>query len=426
MLNLRLSRHQRAAKVLQPVQKTRVTALLVAAFALAASPSAWAQSGEEGPDPSKVKVRIGPLMMTPTISLSNIGIDQNVFNEAPDKDPKKDFTATVTPTTDLWLRFGPSWVTANIKEDIVWYQKYATERAANNGYKVAWRIPLSRLNISTNFGYLSARERVGADIDARAPRKELNYSGAVEVHALTRTFFGVTAMRSTTTYDANATFDGINLNDELSHTTTGGGFAIRQQVTALTTLNLSATRSQDKFAGNPLRDSMSDGASANIQFDARAALKGGATFGYQNFRPLSPDLAEFKGVTMSADLSFVLLGSTRFGGHATRAIQYSYDVNQPYYLETGIDGSVAQQLFGPFDITGRAGTRHLDYTTRAGANVPVPNRTDSVLSYGGGVGFHMNNDLRLGVNIDKEIRTSLIPERGYNNLRIGTALTYGF
>src|SRR5262249_29965032 len=76
---------------------------------------AWSQPPEGGPDPAKVRVRIGPLWMNPTVSLTNLGIDQNVFNDPESAAPKQDFTFTATPTTDLWLRFGPSWVQGSIK-----------------------------------------------------------------------------------------------------------------------------------------------------------------------------------------------------------------------------------------------------------------------------------------------------------------------
>ena len=32
-------------------------------------------------------------MMNPTLSITNIGIDHNVFNDPPDKNPKDDFTS---------------------------------------------------------------------------------------------------------------------------------------------------------------------------------------------------------------------------------------------------------------------------------------------------------------------------------------------
>ena len=64
---------------------------------VAAASAASAQTGGDGaPDPSKVRVRIGPLWMNPTIALTNLGVDTNVFN-GPAGQEQKDFTATVTP-----------------------------------------------------------------------------------------------------------------------------------------------------------------------------------------------------------------------------------------------------------------------------------------------------------------------------------------
>ena len=44
---------------------------------------------------------------------------------------------------------------------------------------------------------------------------------------------------------------------------------------------------------------------------------------------------------------------------------------------------------------------------------------------GGGVGIHLGQELRLGFNIDKERRTSVLPEREYRGLKYGTSVTYG-
>ena len=58
------------------------------ALALLRGAPALAQASDGEPDTSAVRVRIGPLMMNPTISISNIGIDHNVFNDPPDKNQK--------------------------------------------------------------------------------------------------------------------------------------------------------------------------------------------------------------------------------------------------------------------------------------------------------------------------------------------------
>ena len=50
----------------------------------------------QAPDPFvSARVHIGPFAVNPSISLANVGLDTNVFNEV--VDPKKDFTATITP-----------------------------------------------------------------------------------------------------------------------------------------------------------------------------------------------------------------------------------------------------------------------------------------------------------------------------------------
>ena len=107
------------------------TTTIAVALAVVLTPLAASAQSVSGP-PANVRMRIGPLFVNPTLALSNAGRDTNVFNDA--KNPKEDVTITITPATDLWLRVGPSWVQGNIREDIVWFQKFASERSANNSY----------------------------------------------------------------------------------------------------------------------------------------------------------------------------------------------------------------------------------------------------------------------------------------------------
>lgn len=377
------------------------------------------------PDVSKARVRVGPLLLNPGVELANFGIDSNVFNEPPDQ-AKRDFTFTLSPRTDLWMRAGRTWITGLAREDVLWYNTYSSERAANHSMNLAWLVPLNRLVFQAGGTYLSARERPGFEIDARLQRTELEAKGTAEVRALSKTFFGVRGSRQRIDFAKDALFLNTNVHTELNRTVTAGAATVRHQLTPLTSLTFDVGVSRDRFELSPLRDSDSTTAGLQVVFDPFALIKGSARFGYRDFKPLDATLPEFRGFTISMDLSYTLLESSKFNVRATRDVSYSYDVNQPYYLETGAVGSITQQIFGPVDVMFRAGLQKLAYRDRPGAAVPVPNRTDTVRSVGGGVGYHFASDLRLGINVDKQQRVSDVSRREYDDLKVGASVTYGF
>jgi hypothetical protein len=399
---------------------------MAVALALILHPRPAAAQNIDEPDPARVRVRLGPLWMNPTVALTNIGIDHNVFNEPEEQNPKSDFTFTLTPATDLWLRVGSTWVVGKITEDVNWYQKYSSERNASTGYSVGWRVPLARLGFKFDAARRNARDRPGFEIDARSNRAETKLDGLVELRMLSKTYIGVTGERQRVDFDKDAVFLTSNLQTELDHTTTGGGLSLRHQLTPLTSIALTATRAADRFEFSPLRDSTSTTVAANVTFDKLALIRGTASVGYTNFHPESSGLADFQGVTAGVNLAYTLLGTTRFAIEVGRDVQYSYDVNQPYYLQTRVGGSLAQQIFGPVDVVVRGSLATLAYRDRAGAAVAVANRIDDVTSYGGGVGYHLGRDARLGFNVDNTNRTSDLATRRYNNLTFGSSITYGF
>ena len=395
-------------------------------LALLTAPASFAQTtGDGGPDPSRVRVRIGPLWMNPTISMPNIGIDTNVFRDPPNLTPKRDFTVTVSPKTELWLRMGRTWLSGLIAEDVIWYQKYTTERSANSTYMIGWKAPLNRLVLTTSATWLSTRERPGFEIDVRARRREPMYTGSVEVRGFAKTFVGVRGSWRRVRFDQSAVFRGSSLQEQLDRTATSATVTLRHELTPLTSITFSAGRSEDQFTAAASRNAISTDYAVGLTFDPAALIKGSATLGYTVYRPEAADLPDYRGTTAAAGLSYTPMGSTRFAGTIARGVEFSYDINQPYYLLTGGTASIAQQIFGPFDVVARAGAQRLKYQSRTGVIVADPDRTDRVRTYGLGVGIHMGPDLRLGFNIDKERRTSVLIEQQYNGLKYGSSITYG-
>lgn len=396
---------------------------VLAAAALLATMSTVALAQSGGGPPTNVKMRIGPIYINPTMALSNAGVDDNVFNTAGNR--TSDYTITVTPKTDLWVRFGPSWLTVNIREDITYFQKSASERSANSGYTLSWNIPLSRLTFTPNGTYLNTRDRPGFEIDTRAKRAEISYGVQTDLRVLSKTSLGFTVDQHRTLFDASATYLDVNLKDELNRVGTTMGVNVSHQLTPLTTVSVNVSQEQDRFTYQTLRNSDTTMISTSIKFDPAALIKGGATIGFESYKPADPSTPGYTGSTATVNLSYVFLGITKVGATVGRHVQNSYDINQPYYVETGATLEVGQQLFGPLDIVGRGGLQQLAYQNRVGAVVVEADRVDHVKSFGGGLGYHLGKDTRIGFNIDQDHRESVILLHQYTGLKYGFSVTYG-
>jgi hypothetical protein len=391
-----------------------------------AASAAAQDTGDGSPDSSRVRVRIGPLTINPTVALTNLGFDQNVFYEPADRNPKSDFTFTVVPKAEARLRVARTLLTGTASEELVWYQRYATERAANSRYRVGWDIPINRLGFKVNASRANVRDRPGFEIDARLQRAETAYDGSVEVRIMPKTFAGATARRERVDYDKAAVFLGRNLQFELNRVTTTTGVTLRYKLTPITSIALAATETRQRFEFSPLRDANASAATVSLLFDPFGIISGSATFGYTDFEPVDAGVSSFKGATGAVSVSYRLLGNTRVGFDATRDVGFSYEINEPYYVQTGFTASLARALYGRVDGVARAGLQTLAYRDRAGTIVQGSNRVDTIRTVGGGIGYHMGKGVRIGFNVDKGWRRSDVDGRGYDDLRFGSAVTYGF
>jgi hypothetical protein len=407
-------------------RKGEAVNLQVPALALMACLLSAPAFGQSEPEPaaSSALVHWGPLRVKPTIQLTNLGVDNNVFNNSDANDPKSDFTTTVTPAADLWFHLGHSLVMASIIEDLVYYNEYATERSINGRYRIGATMPRNRLAVNIGADYLSARDRPGFEIDARSQHTDAGAHAGVEVRAFGKTFVAASLRRERIEFDQDAEFMGANLQEELSRVETSAEVSVRHEITPVTSLTFDVSREDDRFLYNSARDSTGTRIMGGVKFGTR--LQGTASFGYRSFEPRDPRVLAYNGATANADVSFSTVGSTRFGVQVIRDIDYSYDFEQPYYIQTGATASVTQGLFGPLNGTARVGWHQLAYRGRIGGPALVPNRTDLVSLFGGSIGYRVASGMRISFNVDKQQRDSDLAGASYGGLRYGTSVTYGF
>jgi hypothetical protein len=372
----------------------------------------------------KAPFRLGPLRLRPTIALTHAGIDQNVFNTT--HHPQSDFTMTLTPQTDLYLRVGRVWLAGRIAEDLTYFHRFASERSANTSYKADAIVPLNRLLVQIGGSHASKRDRPGFEIDARSQHTQDDVAALVEYRVFGKTYVGLSGRRSTVAFDQDDMFLGSSLRRELNRTSTVGGVSVRHQLTPITAVTFRAERDHDGFEFADYRDSNGTRIVGGLKFDPYGVIAGSAEVGYRRFENAAGLAPDFMGTTARVDVSYRARASTRLAMRMVRDVEYSYEVGQPYYVQTGIGGSITQQVGGPFDLVARAETYRLAYRGEVQGPLSVADRTDALRRFGGGIGYRLGASTRVGFDVDSQQRISEAAGRSYDGLRYGTSVTYGF
>jgi hypothetical protein len=396
----------------------RVTAAVSIAWAVLSA--GVARAGQEPDTVPPGTLTFGPLRLTPSLVLKEMGVDDNVFNEP--VNPKHDFTFTVTPQATVVfrvrrLRLG--YVTAT---DYVYYRTYRSERGTNVSSSARLDFDLGNLKPYATIQGLNSKSRVNTEIDARARHRDLQYGAGVAVKLASRTSLVINGSQGKISYEPDATFRGVELRRGFDgrKRTVEGGLAII--LTPLTTFTMSVAREQQRFQLSPDRDSNSWRVSPTLTFSPTGLLRGSASVGYRRFHTLSPALPDYSGL-----VSLVTLGATIYGRHQVQAlfsrdVQYSYDLTTDYYVGTGGTLIWTLAVVGPIDVRGTGGRYLMDYRG-GGAEKPGSDRTTI---YGGGLGYRFSNRARLGANVEWSRRDSIrSADRGFRNRRIFAGLTWG-
>ena len=88
------------------------------------------------------------------------------------------------------------------------------------------------------------------------------------------------------------------------------------------------------------------------------------------------------GVISDVDLRYQLRDLTRLAVTVARNLDYSYEVEDPYYVSTGLEATVTQALGSGWDVVARGGRTRLDYKAFLQAGPAAAARRDRIDVYG--------------------------------------------
>jgi hypothetical protein len=392
-----------------------------------AAARASAQALPEENPAETARFHLGPLRFTPSLTVSNLGVDTNVFNEA--VHPKQDTVGAVGPAADVWLHLGSSLASGTVSVQYLYFDEYASQRAWNTNNQIKWELPLTRFTPFLEGSYVNSKDRPGYEIDSRARLVSDAFALGTVMRLTPSTQVVVSAKRSRDRFDDGEEYQGINLATTLNRQSDWASLHLRHRLTSLTTFVMRAEEGRDRFDGDTLRDSDSLQIVPGFEMKPSALIAGKVFVGYRSFKPLNPAIAPYRGPVATVDATFTA-GATRLGIKVGRDVNYSYQEEQPYYALTDTTLNVTQRITYTWDVTGKVGRQFLDYTPFAPARslrlTVTTSQADTIREYGGGVGYRFGHMLRLGVDTSYYTRRSNVgPQRDFEGLRIGASVSYG-
>ena len=391
-------------------------------MALFARPAAAQQVPAPSEDPvAEAPVRFGVVAFDPRIGLTQLGIDNNVFNSV--SNPQSDFTFTVVPGTEIFLRTGRGLLTLDGELEFVHFGEFKSERSVNSSIRGQYEFRFNRLRPYVSASWLDTRQRPGFEIDARARHFERDFHAGTDLRLASKSTVRFDFRDLNYTFAGDQVFNGEALNEELNRTSRAVELSWRQRLTVLTTWVMRVARQTERFHFEDLRNSNSYRFETGFELGRFALIRGSAFAGFRNLAPAAGGIIpEFSGVTAALDVSYTAPTQTRLALAVDRDIEYSYEEGTPYYLQTGWTVTLTQRIVGRWDVQLNGGRDRLAYE----GLLPVDTRTDSVGRFGGGVGYTVGQDLRLSFDVNSYYRSSVDPRREYGTIRGGLSVTYGY
>jgi hypothetical protein len=401
---------------------SRFTTFAVAgcAFALVLPVSARAQESASA-TPENPRIQLGPLGLSPRISLTNVGLDTNVLNQS--TNPQQDFTMTFVPGVDAAMHIGRGLLTSKTGVEMTYFAQVATERSIGLDQQGRFDLRLDKAVPYASAAYVSTYRRPNAEIDARVGQTTTGYGVGTRLLLGWRASVDVGAKREKLELE-DVTFDGVNLATALDRNEGLVNVNLNVALTPLTTFVVKNALQQDRFIYSPERDTNSLSVMPGFEFKPSALISGSAFVGFRDLRVKGTGGGpSFVGAVAAVALSYTMRDTTRFDVKVNRDMDYSYETDEPYFLASGANLTLTQAVGGRWDALGRVGREHLDYQR---ADLQPSGRRDQVGTYGSGVGYHLDNDARIGFDVNYVKRLSPVASRHYSGFQIGGSFRYGF
>ena len=360
-------------------------------------------------------------VISPAIQITNLGWDDNVLRVGDADDPVGDYTATVSPSVQAVIPWWRMQVSGASQVDFNYFQRLEAIRSIDTDSRAAVAVSVGRLRPHVGGSWTNARHHRNFEIDFPVRRVDRSWDAGVDINVSAKTSIGVMMQRSRVEYTGETVYLESDLASVLGGAATVRGISLRYALTPLTTLGVEFEQDHERLPHAPERNADGKRLSSIVQFRPLALVSGEARIGIRSRTFSDHSAPPFQGMVTGVDLSYTLLGRTRFTLRAQRDLSYSYRAGERDYLQTGTEGLVTHRLGTAWDVGGNVGRYHLLYGLSDRSA-----RAERVLYYGVDVGRTVLRS-RVGFQVVRQTRSSdFSAGREYEEMRISSSLTYRF
>jgi Putative beta-barrel porin 2 len=373
-------------------------------------------------EPTTGVINLGRVKLAPGLTISEIGWDDNVFDESAEETPDEDYVASLTPDASIYSRLRWVRLSAYGGSTLTYYRKFDTESSIGYAWRGRADFLISRVRPFLAAGNTRSRTRPNGEIDIRPDRVEEEYSGGLAFDLGAHSLLYASGIYSANRFD-NATQDGIDLGETLSRESSAGQFGMKTDITPLLSMQVFASYQEDKFVSLPIRNAIAKAGNVVFRISPEAVVTGLLSVSYRDIHFADPGLKVYRGFLGSAAIAYPFLEIGRFTLIGQRGMEYSLDNTEGYYIETSGSLTYTHRLFGQVDAQAKVSRAAFDYSARA----TEPAHVDTYDTVGGGLGYNLRNRTRVAVNYEYARRQSpAFSARNYQRRRAFLSWLFAF
>ncbi len=320
---------------------------------------------------TRTRWKLGPFRIYPTITIRDVGFDDNLYFGSDSGEPKKDFTATLSPEVRAyWPLRNTLILYARENPEYAYYQKESYQRSFTNGYGAGFRaLFLRRFVLSADAGDDRHRRRISSEFQIPATDRVRSLAAGLAFETARKTSIGISGAVRKISYDEILISpDEAPVAQLLDREERELAAEAYYQLFTDGFLFFRGEVQEYKFVDNAAgwRDAMATGIRAGFRFPLLGRIRGLLNLGYKTFDPKTAGEPVFRGLVGNTGLD-LRTGRLAVRLQFARDLVFSTYAQIFYYVEDSVrlGGSVYLTSFLKIDYDFARG--RADYSARSAA-----------------------------------------------------------